>query len=55
MRELRNFLEKVILVECRSAWKRNRIAHILGGEGNRIIRSFGGKGIRILVDVREGE
>ena len=55
LRKLRNFLEKVILVECRSAWKRNRIAHILEGEGNMIARSLEGKGIRMLVDVRGRE
>ena len=41
LRELRNFLEKVVLLDHRSAWKRNRIAHSLGGEGNRIVGSFG--------------
>ena len=40
LRELRNFLEKVVLLDRRSAWKRNRIARSLGGEGNRIARSF---------------
>ena len=44
-------LEKVVLLDCRSARKRNRIARSLEGEGNTIVRSFGGKGIRILVDV----
>ena len=52
---MRNFLEKVVLLDRRSAWKRNRVARSLGGEVNRIVRSFGGKGIRMLVDVRGRE
>ena len=44
LRELRNFLEKVVLLDRRSARKRNRIARSLGGEGNRIGRSFGEEG-----------
>ena len=46
---------KVVLLAQRSAQKSNRIAHSVGGEGDRIDRSFGGKGIRMLVDVRGRE
>ena len=48
LRELTNFLQKVVILDCRSA-------RSLGREGNRIVRSFGGKGIRTLVDVRGRE
>ena len=55
LREKGNFLEKVVLLDCKSARKRNRIACSLGGEGNRIVRSFGGKGIRMLVHRFKGK
>ena len=37
-------IKKVVLLACRSARKRNRIARSLGGEGNRIDHSFGQEG-----------
>ena len=45
LKESRNCLEKVVLLTCRSARKRNRIARSLGGEGIRIVLSFGWEGI----------
>ena len=44
LKELSHFLEKVVLLACRSAWKRNMIACSLGREGTRIVRSFGWEG-----------
>ena len=42
-----HFLEKLVLLARRSAWKRNKIARSFGGEGNRIARSLGQEGNRI--------
>ena len=46
-REKSHFLEKLVLLARRSAWKRNKIARSFGGEGNRIARSLGQEGNRI--------
>ena len=44
LKDLSHFLEKVVLLACRSVRKRNKIARSLGQEGNRIARSFGWEG-----------
>ena len=45
LKESRNCLEKVVLLTCRSARKRNRIARSLGEEGNKNACRCKGKGI----------
>ena len=43
--------EKVVLLACRSAAERNKIARSFGGERNKIARRYRRKGMSWLGDV----